>query len=211
MEARSPEATDRDVKNHPGEDPRCTHGARHSSRPGDGVHVSGAAAQPVRITSYLGGGIVTAFVGLFVTMAAWAAAGEVSALGAPAWLAYGGPLALGGALLLGLYTFLSTEYVVDVDSSGIRFATHRRVGPFRGAADVIVAARWDETKMIREEVRVSRTRHGDVQRRYALRIDGATIDGGLMGTMQRDGKYLALIKAVEAALGRAIDQDEIAD
>lgn len=88
---------------------------------------------------------------------------------------------------------------------------HRKVGPFRGAPHVIVAARWSEARSVREEVRVSRTKHGDLQRRYAVRIDDASIDGGLLGTMQRDGKYLELVHAVEAALGRPLPQQELQD
>lgn len=168
-------------------------------------------ALPARISSYLGGGLVTGFVGVFVCMAAWSAAQTAAESGAPAWLAFGGPFVLGAALLLALYVFLSTEYVAEVDADGIRFVAYRKVGPFRGAPHVMASARWRDSKSVREEVRVSRTKHGDLQPRYALRIDDATIDGGLLGTMQRDGKYLELVRVVETALGRSLPQQEIQD
>lgn len=166
---------------------------------------------PVRITSYIGGGGVTAFVGIFVVMGASSGAGALVSSGLSTALAYGIAFGLAAAALLTLYVVFSAEYVADVDAAGVRFAVRRRVGPFRGSDDVIVSTRWSEAKHVREEVRVSRTRHGDIQRRYTLRIDAASIDGGLLGTMQRDGKYLELIRAVEAALGRPIPQNEVQD
>ena len=159
-----------------------------------------------RITSYLGGGVVAAIAGVFAALPLFGGAALTSeSFGVPAAAAYGGAAAVWISLTLALYVWLSTEYVVEVDAEGITFFMQRRLGPFRGAPDVLVEARWAKAKRIYEHVETSRTRHGHEQKRYALRIDGARIDGGLLGTMDRSGKYLELLRAVRAVVGDRLE------
>jgi len=157
---------------------------------------------PHTIRHYTGGGLATAFFGVFVLLILISLSKFlVATVGLSAVVAQGSCAALALAALLWMYFVFSTETFATVDATGMTVTTQSRVGPIRGRLDKVVDVRWSAVSVVYDVTRSKITKHGNVQKSYLLSIAGHDFDGARLGTMGRDGLYLELIEAVRLAIG----------
>lgn len=168
---------------------------------------------PHTIRNHSGGGFVTAFFGVFVLMFLHSLAGVLIAkAGLSPLVARGACGGLALVILSGLYFFFSIETVATVDAEGMTVTTQSRVGPIRGRLDRLVTVRWSAVPVVYDETRSAITKHGNVQKSYRLGIDGKHFEGALMGTMNRDGRYLELLEAIKLAIGdRLVEREDLGE
>lgn len=173
----------------------------------------GPRSLPHTIRHYNGGGCATAFFGVFVLLVLNALANLLMAkAGLSPLVARGACGGLALAVLLGLYFFFSTETVATVDAEGLTVTSQSRVGPIRGRLDRIVTVRWSAVPVVYDETRSTITKHGNVQKSYRLGIGGKHFEGALLGTMNRDGRYLELLEAIKLAIGdKLVEREDLGE
>lgn len=173
----------------------------------------GPRSLPHTIRHYTGGGFATAFFGVFVLMALFSLSKLlVGSAGLSPLVARSACAALALAVLFGLYVYFSIETVATVDAEGMTVTSQSRVGPIRGRLDKIVDVRWSAVPVVYDETRSAITKHGNVQKSYRLGLAGRHFEGALLGTMERDGRYLELLEAIRLAIGdRLVEREDLGE
>lgn len=143
-----------------------------------------------------------------VLIASNLAHGAVESFALPALQVYGLTAALVAALLLWIYFFFSTETEVTVDEDGIRVMVRSRVGPIRGQQMETLRARWKDLNQVVDVTRHAITSHGSVQKSHHLKFGDSNLGSFELGTMMRDGQYLALIECIREIIGDKLVEKE---
>lgn len=121
----------------------------------------------------------------------------------------------GGAFLVvstALYVFFNSLTTITVDRHGLSVSHQSGLGPIRGRVIKDYDVSWASLDRVYDVEKRRMTKHGNVNASYEFRAGDHTIHSAILGTMARDGQYLAFLTAVRAAVGdKLVQKDDLGE
>lgn len=123
--------------------------------------------------------------------------------------------AAGGAFLVvstALYVFFNSLTTITVDRHGLSVSHQSGLGPIKGPVRKDYDVSWASLEHVYDVEKRRLTKHGNVNASFEFRAGDHTIHSAILGTMARDGQYLAFLDAVRAAVGdKLVQKDDLGE